>query len=62
VDHRRPVGGGRRAVAKGAQQLIPFPFVNMAGVSTSLVAWLLTEAACTTTTRSTSTSSSSSCA
>ena len=24
----------------GAQQLIPFPFVNMAGVSTSLVAWL----------------------
>lgn len=27
----------------GAQQLIPFPFVNMAGVSTSLVAWLLTE-------------------
>ena len=28
---------------KGAQQLIPFPFVNMAGVSTSLVAWLLTE-------------------
>jgi hypothetical protein len=27
---------------KGAQQLIPFPFVNMAGVSTSLVAWLLT--------------------
>lgn len=30
-------------LAKGAQQLIPFPFVNMAGVSTSLVAWLLTE-------------------
>lgn len=27
----------------GAQQLIPFPFVNMAGVSTSLIAWLLTE-------------------
>lgn len=26
----------------GAQLLIPFPFVNMAGVSTSLVAWLLT--------------------
>lgn len=25
----------------GAQQLIPFPFVNMAGVSTSLVAWLI---------------------
>ena len=26
----------------GAQMLIPFPFVNMAGVSTSLAAWLLT--------------------
>jgi acyl-CoA synthetase (AMP-forming)/AMP-acid ligase II len=26
----------------GDRQLIPFPFVNMAGVSTSLVAWLLT--------------------
>lgn len=26
----------------GAQMLIPFPFVNMAGVSTSLMAWLLT--------------------
>lgn len=25
----------------GAQMLIPFPFVNMAGVSTSLAAWLL---------------------
>lgn len=25
----------------GAQLLIPFPFVNMAGVSTSLVAWLM---------------------
>lgn len=25
----------------GAQMLIPFPFVNMAGVSTSLMAWLL---------------------
>ncbi len=27
----------------GAQLLIPFPFVNMAGLSTSLVAWLLTQ-------------------
>lgn len=26
----------------GAQMVIPFPFVNMAGVSTSLLAWLLT--------------------
>ena len=26
---------------KGAQLLIPFPFVNMAGVSTSLAAWLM---------------------
>ncbi len=26
----------------GTQMLIPFPFVNMAGVSTSLVAWLMT--------------------
>jgi len=26
---------------RGAQMLIPFPFVNMAGVSTSLVAWLM---------------------
>lgn len=26
----------------GCQMVIPFPFVNMAGVSTSLVAWLLT--------------------
>lgn len=26
---------------RGAQTLIPFPFVNMAGVSTSLVAWLM---------------------
>jgi acyl-CoA synthetase len=29
------------ALRTGAQLLIPFPFVNMAGVSTSLVAWLL---------------------
>lgn len=28
------------ALQPGAQQLIPFPFVNMAGVATSLVAWL----------------------
>ena len=28
-------------LAPGAQLLIPFPFVNMAGVSTSLVAWLM---------------------
>ena len=28
-------------LAPGAQMLIPFPFVNMAGVSTSLAAWLL---------------------
>lgn len=27
---------------QGAQMVIPFPFVNMAGVSTSLIAWLLT--------------------
>lgn len=26
----------------GAQMVIPFPFVNMAGISTSLIAWLLT--------------------
>lgn len=26
----------------GCQMVIPFPFVNMAGISTSLVAWLLT--------------------
>lgn len=26
----------------GAQMLIPFPFVNMAGLSTSLMAWLMT--------------------
>lgn len=26
---------------KGAQMVIPFPFVNMAGVSTSLMAWLM---------------------
>lgn len=30
------------ALQAGAQLLIPFPFVNMAGVSTTLVAWLLT--------------------
>lgn len=27
---------------RGARMVIPFPFVNMAGMSTSLVAWLLT--------------------
>ena len=27
---------------QGAQMVIPFPFVNMAGISTSLMAWLLT--------------------
>ena len=27
---------------RGTQMVIPFPFVNMAGVSTSLMAWLLT--------------------
>ena len=27
---------------QGCQMLIPFPFVNMAGISTSLIAWLLT--------------------
>ena len=29
-------------IQPGAQMVIPFPFVNMAGISTSLVAWLLT--------------------
>lgn len=43
----------------GAQLLIPYPFVNMAGVSTSLVAWLMVGGGCTTIIRSTSTSSSS---
>ena len=29
-------------IPDGAQMVIPFPFVNMAGVSTSLAAWLMT--------------------
>lgn len=29
-------------IQQGAQMVIPFPFVNMAGISTSLVAWLMT--------------------
>lgn len=29
-------------MVKGTQMVIPFPFVNMAGISTSLIAWLLT--------------------
>ena len=29
-------------MTQGTQMVIPFPFVNMAGISTSLVAWLLT--------------------
>lgn len=29
-------------LARGTQMVIPFPFVNMAGVSTSLMAWLMT--------------------
>ncbi len=31
-------------IAQGATMLVPFPFVNMAGLSTSLMAWLLTGA------------------
>jgi len=31
-------------VAEGAVMLVPFPFVNMAGISTSLMAWLMTGA------------------
>jgi acyl-CoA synthetase (AMP-forming)/AMP-acid ligase II len=31
-------------IADGATMLVPFPFVNMAGISTSLMAWLLTGA------------------
>ena len=33
------IGAGQ--LQEGANMLIPFPFVNMAGVSTSLMAWLL---------------------
>ncbi len=36
---RSVIDGGR--LQPGAQMLIPFPFVNMAGVSTSLAAWLM---------------------
>lgn len=39
------VGAGVRDASQmpqGAQMVIPFPFVNMAGISTSLVMWLLT--------------------
>jgi acyl-CoA synthetase (AMP-forming)/AMP-acid ligase II len=31
-------------IAEAATMLVPFPFVNMAGISTSLMAWLLTGA------------------
>ena len=36
---RSVIDGGQ--IPTGAQMVIPFPFVNMAGVSTSLMAWLL---------------------